>query len=95
MEAGRQRFLRTAQQVACALAGKLSKQVGGAGWSPQLPRLLHEYLNRRPTDRQEDLRELLAAQNKTNKLLQSIIYGGMGFVLGLIAMQVLVRVRLF
>ncbi len=62
---------------------------------PQLPRLLHEYLNRRPTDRQEDLRELLAAQNKTNKLLQSIIYGGMGFVLGLIAMQVLVRVRLF
>ena len=30
-----------------------------------------------------------------NKLLQAIIYGGMGFVLGLIVMQVVVRVRLF
>jgi len=28
-------------------------------------------------------------------LLQAIIYGGMGFLLGLLAMQLLLRVRLF
>jgi ubiquinone biosynthesis protein len=28
-------------------------------------------------------------------LLQSIIYGGLGFVLGLLVMQLMVRVRLF
>ena len=42
-----------------------------------------------------ELIELLAAQKRTNRLLQAIIYDGIGFVLGLIAMQVLVRVRLF
>lgn len=62
---------------------------------PQLPRLLHDYLERPSTDHRRELLELLAAQKRTNKLLQAIIYGGMGFVLGLIAMQVLVRVRLF
>ncbi|HSV57461.1 MAG TPA: ubiquinone biosynthesis regulatory protein kinase UbiB [Variovorax sp.] len=62
---------------------------------PQLPRLMHDYLERPPTDHRRELMELLAAQKRTNKLLQAIIYGGMGFVLGLIAMQVLVRVRLF
>ena len=62
---------------------------------PQLPRLLHDYLERPPTDHRRELLELLAAQKRTNKLLQSIIYGGLGFVLGLLAMQLLVRVRLF
>jgi ubiquinone biosynthesis protein len=38
---------------------------------------------------------LLAAQKRTNRLLQTIIYGGIGFVLGLLAMQLLVRVKLF
>src|SRR5690349_298677 len=62
---------------------------------PQLPRLLHDFLENRPADHRRELLELLAAQKRTNRLLQAIIYGGMGFVLGLIAMQVLVRVRLF
>ncbi|MBS0454748.1 MAG: ubiquinone biosynthesis regulatory protein kinase UbiB [Proteobacteria bacterium] len=62
---------------------------------PQLPRLLHDYLERPPTDHRKELLELLAAQKRTNKLLQAIIYGGMGFVLGLLAMQLLIRVRLF
>ena len=62
---------------------------------PQLPRLLHEYLEHRPDDHRRELLELLQAQKKTNRLLQAIVYGGMGFVLGLLAMQVLVRVRLF
>lgn len=67
-----------------------------AKFLPQLPRLLHDYLAHRPdqTNRRE-LLELLAAQKRTNKLLQTLVYGGMGFVLGLIVMQLLVRVRLF
>jgi len=62
---------------------------------PQLPRLMHDFLENRPADHRRELLELLAAQKRTNRLLQAIIYGGIGFVLGLIAMQVLVRVRLF
>lgn len=62
---------------------------------PQLPRLMHDFLENRPADHRHELLELLAAQKRTNRLLQAIIYGGLGFVLGLIAMQVLVRVRLF
>lgn len=62
---------------------------------PQLPRLMHDFLENRPADNRRELIELLAAQKRTNRLLQAIIYGGIGFVLGLIAMQVLVRVRLF
>ena len=62
---------------------------------PQLPRLLHDFLENRPPDHRRELQELLAAQKRTNRLLQAILYGGIGFVLGLLAMQVLVRVRLF
>ena len=62
---------------------------------PQLPRLLHDYLENRPADHRRELMELLAAQKRTNKLLQAIVYGGMGFVLGLLAMQLLLRVRIF
>ena len=41
------------------------------------------------------MRDLLEAQKRTNRLLQSIIYGGLGFVLGLLVMQLMVRVRVF
>jgi ubiquinone biosynthesis protein len=62
---------------------------------PGLPRLLSQYLKERHGSNQRELLELLAEQKRTNKLLQSLIYGGLGFVLGLIAMQVVLRVRLF
>ncbi len=62
---------------------------------PELPRLLHGYLQHRPDDHRAELLELLAAQKRTNRLLQGIIYGGLGFALGLLAMQLLIRVRLF
>ncbi len=62
---------------------------------PELPRLLHDYLAHRPSDVQRELRELLAEQKRTNKLLQGLVYGGIGFVLGLIVMQLVVRVQLF
>ena len=65
---------------------------------PLLPRLLSDYLRRQQGNGQvgqAGVVELLAEQKRTNKLLQGIIYGGMGFVLGLLAMQLLVRVRIF
>jgi ubiquinone biosynthesis protein len=62
---------------------------------PQLPRLLHEYLENRPADHRQELLELLAAQKRTNRLLQIIVAAGIGFVLGLIVMQAVVRIRLF
>ena len=62
---------------------------------PELPRLLHDFLRQRHGGEQRELRELLAEQRRTNRLLQGLIYGGGGFVLGLLAMQLLVRVRIW
>ncbi|AVT13554.1 ubiquinone biosynthesis regulatory protein kinase UbiB [Paracidovorax avenae] len=62
---------------------------------PELPRLLHDYLRHKPHDHRREMQELLAEQRRTNRLLQSIIYGGMGFVLGLLALQFLIRIRFF
>ena len=62
---------------------------------PGLPRLLSQYLKERPDSNRRELIELLNEQKRTNKLLQGIIYGGVGFLLGLVAMQVIMRVRLF
>ena len=62
---------------------------------PDLPRLLHEYLRHRPVEHRDELGELLMEQRRTNRLLQGIIYGGIGFALGLLAMQLLLRVRMF
>ena len=65
---------------------------------PELPRLVHDFLRRRPEGAQRQQRELLALlqeQKRTNRLLQSLIYGGVGFLLGLVVMQWLVRIRLF
>jgi ubiquinone biosynthesis protein len=65
-----------------------------AKFLPELPRLLHEYLMRSNGESERGLQDLLAEQKRTNKLLQGLIYGGIGFALGLIAMQILIRVRL-
>ncbi|MDB5868628.1 MAG: 2-octaprenylphenol hydroxylase [Polaromonas sp.] len=62
---------------------------------PMLPRLLAQYLKAEPAVSRSELRELLAEQKRSNKLLQSLIYGGMGFVLGLIFMQAFLRIRVF
>jgi ubiquinone biosynthesis protein len=62
---------------------------------PELPRLLHDYLQQHPADYRRDLQELLAEQRRTNKLLQGLVYGGIGFVLGLIAIQLIMRIRIF
>jgi ubiquinone biosynthesis protein len=62
---------------------------------PELPRLLHSYLTERHDSLRRDMVDLMAEQRRTNRLLQGLVYGGIGFALGLIVMQVLVRVRLF
>ena len=63
---------------------------------PELPRLLYEYLQQRPSDtRRRELDELIREQKRTNRLLQAIIYSGLGFALGLLAMQLIVRVKVF
>jgi ubiquinone biosynthesis protein len=61
---------------------------------PELPRLLFEFLQRpNSATNSPELLALLAEQKRTNRLLQGILYGGIGFVLGLLAMQILIRVR--
>jgi ubiquinone biosynthesis protein len=62
---------------------------------PSLPRLLTQYLKSPPGINRRELDELLAEQKRTNKLLQGLIYGGLGFVLGLLVMQVVLRIRVF
>ena len=62
---------------------------------PELPRLIYDALRRRPSDQNHALRDLLEAQKRTNQLLQSIVYGGVGFVLGLLVMQLFMRIRVF
>ncbi|GAA4424281.1 ubiquinone biosynthesis regulatory protein kinase UbiB [Acidovorax lacteus] len=62
---------------------------------PELPRMVHDALRRPPAVQTQLLAELLEAQKRTNRLLQAIVYGGLGFVLGLLVMQLLIRVRLY
>ena len=62
---------------------------------PELPRLLHDFLKQQPNRLERDLKDLLTEQKRTNRMLQGLVYGGVGFALGLLAMQLIVRVRLF
>ncbi len=62
---------------------------------PELPRLLFDFLQHSTQGRGNEMQALLQEQKKTNRLLSAIVYGGVGFVLGLLVMQLLVRVRLF
>ncbi len=83
-----------------ALLGRLRDEAPRyAKLLPELPRLVVEFLRQGIKEpRQEShqqLQQLLAEQRRTNKLLQGIIYGGIGFALGLLVMQLVVRVRLF
>jgi ubiquinone biosynthesis protein len=62
---------------------------------PELPRLLHDYLQRPTGGSRRDLQELLSEQRRTNRLLQAVVYLAVGFALGLGVMQVLVRADFF
>jgi ubiquinone biosynthesis protein len=62
---------------------------------PQLPRLLHDYLRHSRALQDGETRELVREQRRTNRLLQALLYAGGGFVAGLLAMQLFLRVQLF
>jgi ubiquinone biosynthesis protein len=62
---------------------------------PELPLLLHTYLQRKNEGNARLTEELLQEQRRTNKLLQGLIYAVIGFALGLVVTQLIVRVRLF
>ena len=64
---------------------------------PELPLLLHNYLRNGTASTTTDsgnqiMAELLKEQRRTNSLLQKLLYGLMGFVVGTIAMQIFIRV---
>jgi ubiquinone biosynthesis protein len=62
---------------------------------PELPRLLHAYLSDRHEGLRREVRELMAEQRRTNRLLETALFGGIGFALGLLVMLALVRQNLF
>jgi ubiquinone biosynthesis protein len=62
---------------------------------PELPRLLYEFLKLRKPQPDRLMADLLAEQKRTNRLLQGVLYGGFGFVLGLLVMQLWTRLRIF
>ncbi len=62
---------------------------------PELPRLVHQYLQQKNNSDQQVVQELLREQRRTNRLLQGLVYGGLGFVFGMLAMQILAHLRFF
>jgi ubiquinone biosynthesis protein len=60
---------------------------------PQLPRLIHAALLPPPPSQQHTLEALLAEQRRTNRLLSAVILAAIGFVLALIVIQVVLRLR--
>ena len=62
---------------------------------PELPRLVHDFLKHRQNDSHSQLQLLIEEQRRTNRLLQRLMWAGAGFLLGLVAMQVFVRMHVF
>jgi ubiquinone biosynthesis protein len=62
---------------------------------PQLPRLLTEYLQRPGGSNEALMQELLQEQKRTNALLQKIVYGALGFVVGMVLIMLYLRIRLW
>ena len=57
---------------------------------PELPRLLHHSLRASShADEARALRELVIEQRRTNRLLQAVVWTGVGFGLGALGMQLL------
>ena len=58
---------------------------------PELPRLLHRALQPRSSGDQRSMEALMLEQQRTNRLLQTIVCVALGFLLGVVVMQVLVH----
>ena len=57
---------------------------------PALPRLVHQAL-KRGRDSDPAVLALLAEQRRTNRLLQALLYSGVGFVAGALVVQIWLR----
>jgi ubiquinone biosynthesis protein len=63
---------------------------------PELPMLLRNFLRGDDDNRSaRAVEELLVEQRRTNRLLQGLVYTALGFALGMLVMQIVIRVRLF
>ncbi len=62
---------------------------------PDLPILLHQFLQRKGSESDKLTQELLAEQRRTNRLLQGLVTALIGFALGMVVMQIVIRVRIF
>jgi ubiquinone biosynthesis protein len=60
---------------------------------PELPHLLHRYLRDRTHEFRSDYRDMLSELKRTNRLLQTLIYAGVGFAMGLVVVQMLIHLR--
>ena len=60
---------------------------------PELPRLIHDNLQNSNDDLRLDLAAILREQRKTNRLLSAVVWVALGFVLGLVSAQVLMRLH--
>jgi len=62
---------------------------------PELPGLLHQYLQRRNGGSDDVMCELLQEQKRTNRLLQTLVAVVIGFSVGLVLVQLWARIRWF
>lgn len=62
---------------------------------PELPMLLTRFLRNEGNLSTRAVEELLIEQRRTNRLLQGLVYSVVGFALGMLLMQIIIRVRLF
>jgi ubiquinone biosynthesis protein len=60
---------------------------------PELPRLVHRALQRRGERDPLVFEALLAEQRRTNRMLRALLYGGAGFLLGVLAVQLTLHWR--
>jgi ubiquinone biosynthesis protein len=60
---------------------------------PELPRLLHHALNRQPSDDRVLLAALLSEQRRTNWLLAAAVWGGIGFLGGMVVARLLTQLN--
>jgi len=60
---------------------------------PELPHLVHKYLRERTFEARHDYREMITEIKKMNRLLQTLIYAGVGFGAGLLVVQILLKFR--
>lgn len=62
---------------------------------PELPLLLRNYLRRDQGAKDKETQELVAELRRTNRLLQTLAFSGIGFAMGVLLMLALLRARLF